>query len=239
MENWNLTKLTAMHHQHLELGATMADYGGWQRPVRYRSTGVELEAVRNAAGLSDMSPVAKLLVQGSEAAASLSSLLRGAPTETGRAAECSLAGVNVDDHAPILACLLADYELFVTSTPEAASFLGALLSESLTGCAHIVDMTPALAAVNVAGPATRRTVSKLTDLDLSADSFPDLSCVQGMLAEVHATIVRRDRGTLPSYDIYFGRDFGEYLWEAILEAGREYGMAPVGVEALKELAEGR
>ena len=239
MNTKGLTKLTAMHHQHLALGAMMDDYDGWQRPSRYTSAEVELEAVREAAGLSDISPLGKFVVQGSDVAASLSTILRGAPTEAGGVAECSLERADVNGHAPILVSRLADTELFVTSAPESASSLGASLSESLAGCAHIVDMTSGLAAINVAGPASSRIIAKLTDLDMSSRSLLDLSCAQGMLAEVHAIIVRRDRGSLPSYDIYFGRDFGEYLWEVMVEAGHEYGMAPIGVEALKELAEGR
>jgi len=55
------------------------------------------------------------------------------------------------------------------------------------------------------------------------------------VAEVHGTLLRIDTGGLPSFDLYFGREFGEYLWDALLEAGGEYSVAPFGIEAMARL----
>ena len=50
-------------------------------------------------------------------------------------------------------------------------------------------------------------------------------------------LLRLDLGSVCSYEVYFGREFGEYMWDALLEAGDEHGATPVGVEAVERLQE--
>jgi sarcosine oxidase subunit alpha len=105
-------------------------------------------------------------------------------------------------------------------------------------CVHMLDMTSAYAAVNIAGPRAGDVLSKLTDLDLHPEILTNLACTQGQMAEIYALIVRWDLDALPSYDIYFGREYGQYMWEVLLEAGEEYGVVPVGMEAHQRLVSG-
>ena len=62
-----------------------------------------------------------------------------------------------------------------------------------------------------------------------------MTCVQAPVAEVHGTLLRRDAGGLLSFELYYGREYGEYVWDALMGAGEEYGVSPFGVEALKSL----
>ena len=48
-------------------------------------------------------------------------------------------------------------------------------------------------------------------------------------------LVRADLGDLPSYQLFFSRDFGEYMWETLLETAEYFGGGPVGLEAMSEL----
>ena len=239
MSIWNPVKLTAMHHQHLSLGATMVDYTGWQRPARYTSTEEELQHIRTAGGLCDVSPLGKFYIQGDGVGALLENLLpEGGSLGINRAAVSGLSGPSSPATTPVLICRFSHDEVFITSSPGEAGPVSQVLKESLAECLHMVEMTSNYAAVNVVGPESVQLLSKLTDLNISPYAFPDLSCAQGQLAEVYAIIVRRDRGELPSYDVYVGRDFGEYMWEAMLEAGQGLGIVPVGVEASAQLASG-
>ena len=65
-----------------------------------------------------------------------------------------------------------------------------------------------------------------------------MSCAQGQMAEVYTIVGRLDQGTVLSYNVYFGRDFGVYLFDAMLEAGHEYSMVPVGLESMISLVTG-
>ena len=56
-----------------------------------------------------------------------------------------------------------------------------------------------------------------------------------MVAEVRATLLRVDHGAVPGYELYFGRDYGEYMWDSVLEAGEPAGLTPVGTEALAKI----
>jgi glycine cleavage system aminomethyltransferase T len=54
---------------------------------------------------------------------------------------------------------------------------------------------------------------------------------------VPALLVRRDLPGLPSYEVYASRDYGEYVWDVLYEAGREFGIAPIGQSAWRTLSE--
>jgi glycine cleavage system aminomethyltransferase T len=102
-------------------------------------------------------------------------------------------------------------------------------------CSHTVDMTSVMAGLAIAGPNAQTVLAALTELDTSEAVFKNLSCAQGMIAEVRGTLLRADRGGMPGYELYFGRDYGEYMWDAVVEAGEPTGLTPVGTEALAGL----
>ena len=62
-----------------------------------------------------------------------------------------------------------------------------------------------------------------------------MTCAQAKLAEIHGTVLRRDLGGLTSYDLYVGREYGVYMWDALMEAGEEHGLVPFGTEAMESL----
>ena len=70
-----LVKRSALHHQHLALGATMVSDSGWQRPEQYGSTEEELRTVRTSVGMCDISPVGKLDLKGADLTAVLEQAL--------------------------------------------------------------------------------------------------------------------------------------------------------------------
>ena len=239
MVNWNPVRLSAMQYRHLALGATMVDEGGWQRPTRYTTSQEELDGLRRGVGLCDVSPIGKLYIEGVEID---SFLLKGCPgaqaTPVGQATRHDLLNGDGSLLDQVLLCRLAQDELFIVTSAEKVQAVAAALERSMEGCVHQVDQTSALAAMSVAGPHSRETLSKLTELDLSPEVFHDLSSAQASMALVHATVLRADCGGQECYQVYVGRDLGEFLWDAIMEAGHEWNITPFGVEALRRLQEG-
>ena len=110
------------------------------------------------------------------------------------------------------------------------------LGSMADACAHTVDVTSARTGVCVAGPAAQLTLAGVTETDTSPHSFPDMSCAQGSISQVHATLIRHDLGNLPCYYIYVDRAHGEYMWETLTEAGSRYGITPFGTAALALLS---
>ena len=129
-----------------------------------------------------------------------------------------------------LARLTTDECLVLCETAEVPDWTTAL-GEGLDDCVHFLDHTSGLAGVRLTGSGSDQLLSKLTELDTSPEAFPNLSCAQTRCAEIHGTLIRADLGSLPSYDLFFPREFGEYMWDAIFEAGEEFGVAAVGFEA--------
>lgn len=208
----------------------MVESDGWLRPGRYRPAEQELEGVRNAVGLCDVSPRGKLSLQGTDLQPWLDrAFADSAGIEVGMARTLPL-GTH-----PVQLARLASDELMMLSDVDHAPALVDGFSDQKADCAHVVDLTSALAGVSIVGPAGQSLLSGVTELDVSADAFPDMSCAQTMVAEMHGLLLRRDLGDLLGYELYFGREFGEYMWDALLEAGETYQVMPFGIETLERL----
>ena len=236
MTTWTPIGLSALHHKLLDFGATMVDMEGWQVAGRYTTPEDEIARISKAVGLVDFSPATKLNIQGE----AIDDLLRRAygeasTLEVGRVWRRQLAGLGPAQHAA--AARLAHDELLMLTAPGEARTLLTALSEIAEGCTHLVDVTSALCSIRVTGPHAPRLMSRVTELDLRGSVFPDMSCAQGKLSEIECTVLRHDIGGLTSFELYFSRDYGEYLWDSLLHAGEDLGVTPYGTEALLLLAQ--
>ena len=138
----------------------------------------------------------------------------------------------------ILAARLTADEALLITAPNQSSMVAETLGDMPGRCAHSVDITSARTGICVAGPAAQGTLAAVTEIDTSPRSFTDMSCAQGGISQVHATLIRHDLGDLPRYFIYVDRSYGEYLWETLVEAGERYGILPFGTDALSRLQPG-
>ncbi len=110
--------------------------------------------------------------------------------------------------------------------PQAAG-----LGLSLPPPVYSTDVTSVYAQFLLAGPLCRKVLGKLTSLNLSENSLPDLSCGQSSLAHVHAIILRKDFGGTPAYHLLVSREYGESVWESVLHAGHEFHLSPFGLRS--------
>jgi sarcosine oxidase subunit alpha len=235
-------KLTAMHAHHVEAGAELMDMGAWKRPLAYGPASVDAEcrAVREAVGIIDVSTLGKLEVVGRDAAAFLDWLHpnRFSDLGVGRVRYrimCDDAGIILDDG--IVARLGSERFLLTTATGTIDA-IEQLLEWWLAGsgrCAHVTNVTGALAAVNVAGPRSRELLARLTALDLSAAGFPYLGARHGLVAGVPSTLLRIGFVGELGFEIHFAADYGEFMWSSLVEAGAPLGLRAVGVEAQRVL----
>ena len=120
------------------------------------------------------------------------------------------------------------------STITTKTFLG----DRLDGCSHIVDVTSSRAGIGIVGLLSPNVLSKLADIDLDPSVFTNNQCCQCRAAGVHVMILRADLERIPAYQIYLTRDFGQYMWDAILNAGRSENVAPIGTQTLEKLLSG-
>lgn len=226
--------LTAMHHLHVELGATMVEKDGWRRPAHYGSADEETERLRNSVGLLDISPDGKINLSGMGLDGLLSRAF-GQKTPLGMGDSLVLPLPESPDGPSVTLARLAADEMMAITEPAERQGVLTKLADHADASTQAVDVTSALAGVAITGPSAYLLLSAVSELNTSPGAFPNLSCAQSAVAEVHGTFVRADIGEVLSYRLYFGREFGQYMWEALLDAGLDYDAAPVGLEALAML----
>lgn len=221
---------TAMYHSQLAMGATMADSDGWRLPLNYGDVGQETAYLRETVGISDVSPIGKVKVVGSDAPQAVNGLVpQGGDQPVGSVSE---ADSPIERGGKLLAACLAPDDFLVLTPVGVAAMAAEAMRLSSPACSYPVDVTSALCAVSLVGPATHDLLSRITDFDTSPDAFPDLTCAQSRFLDIQGLLLRRDVNGIPIYQLYAGREFGEYLWEALIETAGEVGGGPVGSEAL-------
>ena len=241
-------KRTPLDRIHRDLGAAMVESGPWQRPHTYGSPAEECAAVRERVGIIDVGTLGKLEVLGRDAPQLLDRLY------THRFSDLSVGriryGLMTSDNGVILddgtVTRLATDRYFVTTTSGNADLIeewfnwwtpppNAEGADGAGNCVHVVNVTAAYGAVNVAGPRARETLSRLTKLDLSNDGFRYMRSARGEVAGVACLLLRIGFVGETGWEVHFPAEYGEHMWHAIMEAGRDFGIAPFGLEAQRIL----
>jgi sarcosine oxidase subunit alpha len=228
-------KRSAIHGRHRELNANIRWAGDWRRPYDYGDPEQEALAVHEHAGLIDVSTLGKLLVRGPEAGDFLDRLYpnRFSDLKPGRiryGVISSDAGRIVDDGT---ICRIDEDTFYVTTTSSGAGAVEEWFSWWLADWrmdVRLTDLTQGLAAVNLAGPRAREILSGLTDLDCGADAFKYLDARQANVAGVACLILRIGFVGEVGYEIHFPAAHGEHVWDALMDAGRNRGIKPFGLE---------
>ena len=240
-------KRTPMHHKHDELGCVWMDMGEWQRPLYYgaahaKQQAVEAEywAVRKRVGVIDLSTLGKLEVRGKDAPKLLDKVYTNRLSDLRVGASrysviCDDAGIILDDGT--ISRLAAD-RFFITTTTGNIEFVQQWLEWWLVATdwrVHIANVTGGLAAVNVAGPLARDTLAKLTARNLGRRAFRYMRCRRAEVAGVPSIMLRIGFVGETGWELHFPAEYGEYLWDAILDAGKEFDIRPFGVETQRVL----
>jgi len=226
---------TSIHHRHKELGARMMWTGTWRRPHSYGDPEGEAKSVHDSVGVIDVSTLGKMIVRGSDAAEFLERLYPNRfgdmkPMRIRYGVLNSDAGRIMDDGT---IARLDDETFYVTTTSTGA---GAVLEwfewwNAVWGMdVEIVNVTGALAAVNVAGPRARAVMRSLTGIDLSNEGLSYLDARDAQVAGVPSLILRIGFVGELGYELHFPSPYGEHVWNAILQAGEDFGIRPFGLE---------
>lgn len=239
-EELHPVKLSSIHYKHAALTNQTMNMGVWKRPIVYTSVRKEYDAVRNDVGVIDVSTLGKLVVKGRDAGKLLDkvythwfSTLR--PGRVRYGVLCDEGGIILDDGT---VSRLADDHYYITTSTGNIDYVEQWFKWWAAGtgwCVHVLNVTAAYAALNLAGPKARDLLSGLTDIDLSAAAFPYMACKEGRTSGVPALLMRIGFVGETGWEIHFPAEFGEYLWDRLLESGREFGCRPFGVEAQRLL----
>jgi len=235
------TRRTSIHFRHEELGGRMMWAGPWKRPHSYgEKPEDEVRAVHESLGVIDVSTLGKLLVEGPEAADLLERLYpnRFSDLRPGRIRYGVLTsdGGRIMDDGTI--ARLADDLYYVTTTSTGSDAVTAWFEwwNAVWGYdAEIVNVTGALAAVNLAGPRSRDALQRLTETDVSAEELRYLDATEIEVAGVPCLALRIGFVGELGYELHFPSAAGEYLWDRLLaEGARPFGLEPQRVLRLEK-----
>ncbi|WAL67051.1 glycine cleavage system aminomethyltransferase GcvT [Amycolatopsis cynarae] len=221
---------TALHGVHKGLGALFTDFAGWEMPVRYSSELAEHRAVREAAGLFDLSHMGEIELTGPQAAQALDYALVGAlsAVKPGRARYtmiCAPDGGVLDD---LVVYRLAEERFLVVANAGNAPAVAAELTARASGFdAEVTDRSAETALVAVQGPHSAAIVGAVTGADLA-----ELKYYASMPARVreHEVLLARTGYTgEDGFELYVPAAEAADLWRILSEAGAAHGLLPAGL----------
>ncbi len=200
-------------------GASFDAYHGWRMAARFTSQVEEEGVLKSAVGISDVSWLGKLELKGSQEDLDALTVTEGQIWRLARGHH-------------IVACAPARSHDIIQSV-ERQSAERAAGSATVARCVHIIDVTSTFAGILLAGPRSRDALQRLTAPDVSDSAFANGACLSAKVAGLHTRIVRDDLDETLAFWLFVGTEYAVYAWEAITHAGVQFGMAPVGYEAVQ------
>ena len=238
-----MVKRTPLFTAHQKLGGKLVEFGGWEMPVQYTSITDEHLAVRKAAGIFDISHMGEVTVSGSGAAEFLNSVLTNdirklAPGEGQYTLMCNERGGVIDD---LYACRLSGEVFFLVINasriePDVA-WLQAQAAK-FSGELNLTDASHQYAAVAVQGPRVKEFIDAC--IPGASVSGMRVNRVTGLKKNQIGEFHFEHGGVLVSRTGYTGEDGFEiigsdeairHVWDALLAAGRSFGIKPCGLGA--------
>jgi sarcosine oxidase subunit alpha len=231
---------TPLHHWHQQAGATWMDAGQWKRPEHYGDPAAEVTAVRNAVGLIDVSTLGKIEVIGPNAAELLERIYlnKWADLKPGRVRYGAMSnedGILFDDGIGVR---LDNDRYYLTATTGNAEGVFQWLEmwrDTWRLNATVLNQTSGIAAMNLAGPQSRRLLQHLTNLDLSPAAFPYMTFREAEVTNIPCRLFRIGFVGELGYEIHCPAGYAWQLWETLCYVGGQCGLRAFGVEAQRIL----
>jgi aminomethyltransferase len=224
------SRRTPLHSEHEALGAMFTDFAGWRMPLRYDSELAEHHAVRNAAGLFDLTHMGEIVLRGPEAGAALDHALVGhvSAIGVGRARYtmiCQADGGVIDD---LIVYRTGDEDyLVVANASNAAVVFGALVERAKGFDTSVVDASQDYALLAVQGPASVEIVAGLTETDLAGVKY--YASYPTVVAGKKALLARTGYTGEDGFELFLDPQDAPAVWRALLEAGKPHGLRPTGL----------
>jgi sarcosine oxidase subunit alpha len=218
--------------------------GAWIRPDHYGDPAAEVRNVRSKVGIIDVTPIGKLDLRGPDVPQLLNLVYVNKWSKLGigrvrYGVMCTEDGVVFDDG--VTGRLGPEHYLMSTTSSGAAAVWewleNVLQTMHQDWAVHITPVTTAYASMNVAGPASRDLLERVTQgVDLANEAFGYMEVRTGQVAGVDGCVLWRIgfTGEL-SYELHVPAGYGLHVWETLMDRGRDLGIAPFGVEAQRIL----
>ncbi len=245
------TRKSPMHYWHKKNNAVFVDAGVWLRPRYYKignenlfeASKREAKNVRQNVGICDVTTLGKIDIKGPDSAEFLNRVYTNAwlKLPIGKARYGVMLredGIVMDDGTTTR--ISENHYHMTTTTAQAANVLShleyylQLVWPELN--VNVVSTTEQWAGAAIAGPNSRKLLQKLfPDMDVSNEGLPFMGYVEGNLFGKHSRIYRISFSGELAYEVNVESDNGNFMWEKIIEIGKEFNIQPYGTEALSTL----
>ncbi|HKS71359.1 MAG TPA: glycine cleavage system aminomethyltransferase GcvT [Ktedonobacterales bacterium] len=226
-------KRTPLFERHRALGARLVEFGGWEMPVQYSGILEEHKAVRQRAGLFDVSHMGEFRVEGAGALAFLQGLV---PNDVARLGDnqalysqiCLENGGTLDD---LIVYRRGAERYMVVVNAGTMEKDWAWFSQHADGRPDLTlaNVSDATGLIALQGPLAQRILQPLTETPL--ESIVYYHCQQGTVAGIECVISRTGYTGEGGFEMYCAAEQTGALWDNLLAAGKPEGLLPCGLGA--------
>lgn len=236
-----MARRTPLYDRHVAAGARMVDFAGYDMPLQYSGIRDEHVAVRERAGMFDVSHMGEVIVNGPGAADFVQRLVtndtsRLAPNQVLYSVMCNDQGGIVDDVIVMRGARENHYVIVVNASTREKDV--AWMEEHIGAGVQLRDVSDNLALIAVQGPRAVEVLEPLARVDDGAPSLRELRpfFATGVslagITDAHTQRISRTGYTgEDGFEVYIDAERAGQLWDAILEAGRPHGLVPAGLGA--------
>ena len=225
-------KEVALSEKHKELNAKMVPFAGFNMPVSYEGVNIEHETVRKNLGVFDVSHMGEFLISGEHALELIQKISSNDASKLvdGKAQYSCMPnedGGIVDDL--IIYRIDAEKYLLVVNASNIEKDWNWIAHHNSMD-ATMRDMSDEMSLLAIQGPKAAEAMQSLTDIDLTNMKFYTFE--MGRFAGVDKVIVSATGYTgSGGFEIYFKNEDAEQIWDAVMKAGEDFGIKPIGLAA--------
>lgn len=232
MSETTTLKNTALSATHIQLGAKMVPFAGYNMPVSYAGLNEEHHTVRNGVGVFDVSHMGEFILKGDNVLDLIQYVTTNDVTQLfdGRVQYSCMPNGNggIVDDLLVYRIDEKSYMLVVNASNIEKDWNW--ISKHNTFGVEMKDISDRTSLLAVQGPKALETLQKLTDINLS--EVPYYHFKKGKFAGVDNVLISNTGYTgAGGFEVYFDNEVAETIWNAIFEAGAEFGIKPIGLGA--------
>ncbi len=226
-------KRTAFYRLHQQCGGKIIPFAGFEMPVHYSSIIEEHKCVRTSVGVFDVSHMGEFEIRGKDALALVQHVTINDASKLSEgkiqySAMCYPDGGIVDD---LLVYHMGEHYMMVVNASNIKKDFDWINSNKGKFNAEVIDRSDSYSMLAVQGPRSQTVLQTLTTVKLG--DMPYYSFVMGKLAGVDMIISRTGYTGELGFELYFESSVptSEKIWEAVMNAGKPYGIKPIGLGA--------
>jgi aminomethyltransferase len=222
---------TPLYEEHRALGARMVPFAGYEMPIQYTGIVAEHRAVREAAGLFDLSHMGEFHFDGPSARVAVDRLVSSdvAELEPGQARYgllCNERGTIVDD---VIVYRTGDDHFFMVVNAANVEKDEAHVRKHLPKDVGFADRSDDTALIAIQGPRAADILVRVAGGSVAA--LPPFGVKSARAAGAEATIARTGYTGEDGFEVFVGNADAVRVWQSLLTAGRGDGLVPVGLGA--------